>query len=290
MVKKDWTIIGLITDFDEGDVSEMLYSVAMQEYERKNMILATSGLSEKNISILKNILSHFSGLLDLELKLYPEQPPGKTLNLILPEVDDGLVSWITPMDRYYFNFGSKLVRSMAKQGDITMGYGKTVSAYPVEVGSVKHIESKIFDEDKGLDCIQTVFDEKYVPLSASVLQVDAIRAIRFNERLRYLFGWGFVVDVRSSEKFSGLYVDDYVVEMCEDGISGKASPEKIAQERQYVLNQKVLKEDFVVSGLELEHHRKKHTMLEERVGARRYQLIDRIVDSRFFRFMRRCLP
>jgi glycosyltransferase involved in cell wall biosynthesis len=210
-MKNKWSIIIRTQGKRNDSLIETLYSVAIQSYKQRQVILVLHSSDKKKYKEIQEIIKKFDKF--LTIKLYtadPKKKRGNPLNVGLNNCDTKYVSFLDDDDILYPHAGEKLINELEK-GKSNFVCGKAYVAYRELNGFYsKNITKDIF-YGRAFNPVELV-STNFIPINDYIYDYETFKEYRFDERLDVLEDWDFLMQLIFSAKLNAKYID---VDICE---------------------------------------------------------------------------
>lgn len=217
---KKWTIIIRTQGMRSDTLTEALYSVVVQNYNNKSVIVVLHSRNEEKQNKLRILLDRFKQYYEIELYVASAgEKRGHPLNVGLDRVEAEYVSFLDDDDILYPHAGKLLINSM-EESKGNFACGKAIALQQRYVGRhglehYKNVGKHIF-YDKELNPAELI-STNYIPIHGYIYRFADFAKIRFDERLSLLEDWDFLLQMIFSRKLKASYVD---YEVCEYRMRG----------------------------------------------------------------------
>jgi|GEM_PF-3118417 len=208
MVKKKhaWTIIVRTQGRREDSLIETLYSIVLQSYKNKKVILVLHSKSQERLKKLEDIVKNLRPLLDIEiLTSVSSKKRGYPLNVGLDACKSKYVSFLDDDDILYPHAGDVLIREMEK-GDLNFVCGEVLSVHQKRIGKLYKNTAKGAIYEKKFNQVELV-STNYIPIHGYIYDFEFFKKLRFDERLDLLEDWDFLLQMIFSGKLKAKYIE-----------------------------------------------------------------------------------
>lgn len=185
---------------------ETLYSIALQTYANKSVILATH-LIDGDLSKIKkieNVIKKFEGILEIKLlHADPNKKRGHPMNVALENRDGRYISFLDDDDVYYPNFGETLIGRMQK-GGFNFVLANSVQVNMTKVGNHYKTIEKRKEHGEPFNPIKLITNNT-IPINTYVIDFDEFQGVRFDENLDVLEDWDFLLELLTTRPIRASY-------------------------------------------------------------------------------------
>lgn len=273
MVKERWDVIIEVPKYNADEFLESLYSVILQEYEPKRVIVTGHSLSQSDLSSIRSLAQRVTNLINVDVKNYNEGNTPEVLNDVVSQLDGHFISVLSVGNIMYVDF-SAMVRMLSKEPKKSMVFGNPVQVNIEEVGGIRHVVSKRSEEWPVAGVLSILVNSEVISQDCFVFTKDAWKAYRFDGNLSNLYFHDFFYEISSKGYDSVVFAERNVVDICNQSVISTSAEEKnIVRERN---NSRF----FYIAGRELGVLEKRYDDLQNTFSSKRFQLYNRIVNSR----------
>lgn len=256
MVKDKWQII--VRTFCERDhlLVEALYSIAMQPWADKEVIVAYHIPNEAKHQTTAAMVAKFHSYFPIKEVALGKEGTNRSqlMNKALEVVDGEFLSFLDDDDVYYPAF-SRLVTDLSTDESCDFLFGNSITAHVSPYPGWNYVQRKEQGSGEKFSYLKLLMDN-YIPINTYLVRTAAIGDIRFDPKLDLLEDWAFLLDIASRKGFDARYVDQAVSEYRKplDHSNTGFNPETAAawqQSRAYVRETRGASRSHQISGEEI---------------------------------------
>lgn len=192
---------------NDTELKNALYSVIIQSYQKKSIIIIIHSNESKVIQETQKFLEHFESLIPMKIVVARKKQGIRSypLNVALKYLDGEFVSFLDHDDIYYPYMGTILINHL-KNEKKSFAYGRSVKVLQEELKDqwgyrYLYTKDKNIFETKNFNLI-SFFLDNYIPFNTFILRTSLIGDAKFNENLDYLEDWDFLRRLFLKKNFS----------------------------------------------------------------------------------------
>jgi len=207
-----WSIIVRTQGKRNEFLLEALYSIALQSYDNKDVILVVHAKGKRALKGIENLVHPLNNLLKINiLQADYSKRRGHPLNVGLDNCNSKYVSFLDDDDILYPHAGEKLIEELEKgQRNFVCGIAIALNQRQIGGRLFKNTGKHIF-YNKEFNPVELA-STNFIPINDYIYNFNTFKELRFDEDLDLLEDWDLLLQMITSGKLRAKFIP---IETCE---------------------------------------------------------------------------